>query len=436
MTDQIWHTNRSKYEQGTGHCRVARYFGQHFQGWGISPLTVEMPLATGGLVHHIVEGLNRSRTGDCFPTTPAGQAITIVNKWCNKYVEGLSAKGFADPDEAAERAARKWRLQEQATLAAGLGMVWWKYGMENFFEDYSIISIEQEYPVELPWGIPGWKLIHEVRPDLVCRRNSTKRVTVFDFKSEDYINEQEFRAQWVDSIQMAMQSHAVEKALGEEVDYAVIGLEKGQRKSDYNSLTKGYDGPRRQQSPLCYMYFLQGAPPMTPHGYAPKYQYMGSDGKKHNLPKLWEKTPVWELPGLEDYPLYGARALRLLELMEENWTPAQLLCYAGPYPVNRLLLSAYLDSVATEEEWWFRRIMEEDHGDKSIFSVFPASFECINAWGRKCQFHEICYRETNAADDPLGSGRYQVRRPHHQLEAAAQKEAGVHPAAQWDSEEG
>lgn len=421
-----WYVNRSRYEEGH-RCKVARYFGQHYQGWGVSPVSVEMPLATGGLVHHIVEDLNL--TGSA-PHT----AIEIVDKWCNKYVDHIMKTGFRDPDAQEELRSREWRAKEQALLGAGLGMIWAKYGMPEFFSTHTIVSVEQEYPIEIPWDIPNVQLRHEVRPDLVVRNNDTGKLIVVDFKTADFVDEDTFPAKWVDSIQMAGQCAGVERETGEQVEYAVIALEKGMYKSNYNTMTKEYDGPRRQQSPLCYMYFLQGAPPMTEHQYAPKYKYVGSDGKHHNLPKLWEKTPTWELPGLEDYPLYGQRALRLLELMQDKWTPARLLCYAGPYQVNRLLLAAYLDSVAATEEWWYRTLTQEDHKDQSIYRVFPASFACINAWGKKCQFHEICYRESNACDDPLGSGRYQVRTPHHAGELAQQVEAGVVQPTRWDSE--
>ena len=134
-------------------------------------------------------------------------------------------------------------------------------------------------------------------------------------------------------------------------------------------------------------------------------------------------------------PLYGARALECLEEMAKVWQPARLLTYAGPYKPNEHLLQNYLQSVATNEEYWYRKIMLEDHEEENIFKVFPASFACVNAWGKQCPMHRICYKESSAADNPTGSGEYVIRRPHHAGDLAAQKAAGIQPPPQWDDED-
>ncbi len=429
--EKVWYVNRSMYE--TGHyCPVKRYQEYHSTGgFGIKRAQVEMPLATGGLTHHIIEDLNKAAIKG-HPTE--AQAVAIINKWCHRYHDKLMKIGFVDPEEAMELTHREWRLHEQAMLGAGLGLVWWKYGMEEFFEQHEIISVEQEYPLPVQWGVPDWALVHEIRPDLVVRRNADKRVLVPDFKTEDKINEDAFSREWVDSIQMAVQCLGVEAALGEQVSYSAIALEKGLRRSEYNSDTKEYDGPRKQQSPFCYMYFMEGQPPMTQHQYAPQWKYRGADGKNHTLGKLWDKHSTWDMPGW-DGALYAERALEVLNELEKTWRPASLLTYAGPYQVNRMLAAHYLESVATNEEWWFRRLLMEDHTQESIFKVFPASFKCTDPWGRQCSMHKICFRESVAADDPVGSGEYVLRAPHHQGERLQMEATGIKPPVQWDSEE-
>src|SRR5689334_14123902 len=57
----LWYTDRSRYETGTGHCQRARYLQYHAgpHGYGWAPRASSVPLVTGIMLAEIQEQLHR-----------------------------------------------------------------------------------------------------------------------------------------------------------------------------------------------------------------------------------------------------------------------------------------------------------------------------------------------------------------------------------------
>ncbi len=87
----------------------------------------------------------------------------------------------------------------------------------------------------------------------------------------------------------------------------MIALIKGRRESSYNFDTRQKDGPKTQQSPLCYGWRRPGQPPFEQTDWAATYDYQDSEGKNRRLGKGYARTGIWHLT--EDMPEVAASGI-------------------------------------------------------------------------------------------------------------------------------
>jgi hypothetical protein len=84
-----------------------------------------------------------------------------------------------------------------------------------------------------------------------------------------------------------------------------------------------------------------------------------------------------------------------------------------PIFLNDTLLKQCVIQVMKREE----EIQDWRAGKLSLIETFPGSFERCRpiGMGRQCPYLEACWNSSVGAD-PLGSGLYARRKPHHELE--------------------
>lgn len=280
---------------------------------------------------------------------------------CEEILQGAKQ---GDPDQV--------RL-ESATRRAG-----WLAANALFVEpgiraEFENLSLETEIVLDRD---PLWIA---TTPDRVLRRRSNGALVIKDYKS--------FKSRfpvWDYSAQLQILIKAVEEEYGAKVEYAqIMGFDKGQDR--YGRLTH----------PYVWAYTTTESVPLwTTH-----YKY----GLTH--------TPVWEYHG------------GIFEWVKELGPEAAEAIFPHSRPIflnERLLEDLIRARVKRETEIY--AVREACQGDRELRTEFfePRYSSCRPLFGSPCPYLEACHN-AQVNTDPIGSGLYTVRVPHHELEIISQE---------------
>jgi hypothetical protein len=437
----LWLTDRSRFKTGF-RCPRARYLGSHFgpTGYGITLRADSLPLATGTSVHEILEGFAAGLIRyDSVPTLEATRAV--IQQVQDAYVARVEARGFRGilGGETTEET-----VKEQRALIAGLGWAVRLRFLPWFHEQYRLLASEQERlhllgctcgagPLDeaehLRRGCAGPALM--IRTDLLAQRRGASTLAYFEAKTTGWESDA-WSERWETDPQLGLGTLDVEKKYGAEVtELYVLGLNKGARRKDK------YDEPprKKQMSALCYGYCRPGNPPLASDDWLPGYEWINEAGETKRASRQHKRRGVWELPQ-SDWPTWLAYHQQDPAMPpEEFWTrflPPTVLdkvCFVlGPMNRQDHQIAAVRRAMAGEEAraqaalWALYEAQERGVAWASpeyqalLDTHFPQSWEC-RPFGKEhqCEFVGICHREIGW-EDPLGTGRYVPRRPHHQPE--------------------
>jgi hypothetical protein len=277
-------------------------------------------------------------------------------------------------------------MKEQRALLEGLIWAWHRVRLPKLRAEYEIVSIEKD----MLWEIGqkhGIQVLDMVKCDALLRRRSDGTLFYLEFKTTT-LGGDDWIKQWEHNSQLLINTVAVEEMLGERLGGVLIeGLLKGQRKPERLKNSR-FRGRVIQQSPLCYA-----------------YAQTDSAGNRHYsldyVSPKWERIAVWE------------------EVNAETWTQKVLSvedCEGLFVPVPPIrprndLLARHRAQMLHQETTIARTLREPD-----LDRDFPQNDDhCYRYWGSPCEMEELCFNAAVAAD-PTGSGLYQQRRPHHELE--------------------
>lgn len=443
--ENYWLTDSSRISAGH-RCRMSRYLGYSAgpHGTGLTRRSMSTPLVTGVAVHAALQTILEECQRNGSKEIPSDEFIQLATSvQVEKYKAQVKARGLdvavgadhaqgSGGDRGDSEAAN--RVREQTTLLAALVFGYCRITLPVLLEEFEILKVEQEEDLDL-----GSRTLLMSRRDLLLRDRTTGEAVMWDFKSSSTINDS-YVEQWKSSPQMMVGARAASYLLGEPVKRFYIDvLMKGSMKPDYNEATGAYDGPRRQQSFLVWPYFKPGSPPLVPDEWQPFWKYACGDaancsknrsGQPHNhtLGKGWERK-------LHPDPWKWVQSLRKGDLA----TAYQIL---GPYPIDDYKIDQYLRGQEQDEEDWIRRVGAANAAEDTYSSVaqagwetqefqeeldrlFPRSYQCENVYGAPCQFKALCFKTDPGWRDPIGSGLYIPRAPHHAQEEAAFKALGV-----------
>ena len=417
-------TDRSRHFKGLTHCNRTKFEEYLRGGFGIRPKSESIPLATGTAIHAAIEpmlktGMQRLCDRD--------EARAMIAASVEAYKKKCESRGFVETD--ADQVA--FVIAEQSALIAGLAWAFYRVLLPWILDEFEVLAVEQEVELVLGCTCGLGELIagaaeHESRGcngvalmsrgDLICRRKSDQSVGAWDIKSSSYGFSSNEHEHWV---QMALSCIAAEKIIGEPVTHSyLIGLLKGKR--DFQSKSDREEGGlKKQNSVLCYAWHRPADPPFTAEEW--RYEYTREKG--------FSKVPVWMI-GSD--PALAVEAWVMDTMPQEE--VAESLSILGPSSRQSWLEPDLLRGIEAEARRWAEPIVERE--DASFASVleerFPRSWNCY-PYGQAhgCAFIPICYHEGSVdPNDPLASGRFVRREPHHAAESIAAEQAG------WLGEEG
>ncbi len=250
----------------------------------------------------------------------------------------------------------------QCALERYTRRVGWAVAFGRWIEPF-LRSFGEEVQVESEIVLDRSPLWVAVTPDRVQRRHGGGLV-YREYKSAKYLDKG-----WVDHWTYAIQLHlglaALGEELGEPVEYGqVLGLSKGQ------------DRDGRLIHPYVWAY-------RKGEEWSSAYKYG------------WDHAPVWEYPG------------GVVEWVDRLGPEVGLKQFAWSAPV-------YLDSRLLES-WIENRVKRHLEIADGTARFDQRLIHCRPSFGPACPYLAACHN-LSVNQDPIGSGLYVPRTPHHDLE--------------------
>lgn len=407
---QIWLTDRSRIEAGTDHCQMSRYFGYHHLGYGITLAKPSLDPWIGIAVHDLL-----ARAVDARTTMPADDIPKVIQAGMKLWVPRLETI-------CKKRQETEHTIRETQWFTRILALGWWTMLGEWLFVNFEIVSIEEELHLDLDDG----RIRLMSRPDLLLRtRKDNKlnlepnRLCILDWKTMSGFDAETTSRTYAESVQMALLTAVVEAKYEEPVEtYWIAGLVKGgKKKFEKDGMTTP---ERRFFSSLCYA--------MTPQAPFNDWSTKGY---------WYKKAPVWEHMDAEAW--IGVLRSRdkkgdlRFNVLHESFP------IMGPFRRQTNMIPQVLRQiVGTEnrmiEALW--KLAEAEDPTLALDGFFDRAYgNCTSFYGDVCPFMTMCY-SLPGHEDPIGSGLYQIRRPHHEPELQAQIESGITPAPEaWEPTE-
>jgi len=363
-------------------CKKERFYLTEYGGTGIVSAKGKTELDFGTDIHDALAELAR-RVG----------AADVVGP--------LAREAYSRVRERETVALGHQRATQLAAIAEGALRGYVRCVWPQVLQLYDIVAVEQE----VTYKLTDW-LTFMARPDLILRSKADGTYWYWEYKTtgqrvEDWLK------QWPKAVQVHSAIVAAESTMGLKIAGCII-----------QGLSKGYKYKDDLRSPFCEGWRYLGGSDVT---YS--YTYMRSKG--------WERFATWDHPDgvagwvegmppdlLSDQfprtqPIFLRRDLsdrffNQLVIREEK-------IKKGVEYIRMLAKQAELDPTKqVEVELSIQNIMDE---------VFPMTFaQCTGRYGKyDCSMLEACWNPRVGAD-PVGSGLYVPRTPHHQLEIDLFKE--------------
>jgi hypothetical protein len=435
----FWLTDRTHYEMGTGNCPRARYYSKHFgpSGYGIVAKSESLPLVTGTYAHEAAARLfdHLQRKGELPDPPVIRRALAEVSHLYEQEIIAKGFRGLLQSEKSDEIVKEQLCLLTGLTWALALKFLPW------FHQNYTVIAVEQEAlsvlscdcgltpqdhaDQHLERGCTGITL--QQRQDLIAQNRVSGALAYFEFKttSDDAAR---FMEKWETTPQLALGTINAQERWGRPIEELyVVGLYKGYREKVYDDQDRivGF----RQMSPFCTAYMRPGNPPLAPDDWKASYRYFDdSTGKWKQVTKDYQKTPVWKLD-TSDWPTrlqhmdIGSAECWVRTLPDK--TLENQLYLLGPMKVQTEQLASLRRQISGEEARWQAIAWElyqiqaggtpwhEEAVQSLLDRLVPASWAC-RRYGKaySCQFMRICFKDLGW-EDPIGSGAFVPRLPHH-----------------------
>lgn len=459
----LWLTDRSRYTTGTGRCPRQRYLTNHFgpTGYGIVRTGESLPLATGKYTHLAIERLMQHlQQTDTFPPVPVIRAA--IAEATAAYQQQVEQKGYRGL-LASERT--DYVVTEQTTLLEGLIWAFSRTILPFLFTNYKVVEAEQEsiYILDCTCGLGSANTDAQAHSDKGCqgigqmlkqdciavhRQHGTG--AYFETKTTGWAGDT-WATQWETKPQLPIGTFGIQERLGIEItETFIVGLYKGRR----TKVKDAWGGEMyRQESPLTYGYRRPGNPPLATDDWVPSYEWTDTrTGEVKRKSRAHEKAPIWEL-AQSDWPLWVEShaqdpTLTPVEFWT-SWLPEsvinQQVFLVGPLRPHPRQIESLKVQIAGEENRWRETLWdlyEKQQIEPWASADFqarldrdvPASWDCRRFGAQsQCEFVPICFHQ-DGWEDPLATGQYVPRRPHHQPELEAAIERGLLPEAEEGEE--
>lgn len=377
-------------------CPRLRFLNYHMGGTGIERVKLALPLVNGIHVHAAI--------ADVLMWYPQISLDHIVTKHLTAYQAEVTERGIQTDDDP------ELLVKEQSALIEGLIRGWVKLRLPRLLEEYEVVSVEEEMQWEMA---PG--LIQMLRLDGLLRHKVTKLLFILELKTVGMPGYQ-WQQGWEKNIQFMSYTQAVREITGEECGGVIVeGLVKGTRRRE-TAASSPFCGANLQNSPFCYAYAMKfkgstevmlstawsrGAEKVLVTNHVPMKAWVEELHSEGELEKQFVSVPP-----ISPLPEQILRWRRQTIAAETRFAMA-LSDVQYTEDVLRIQTAAGCEPEVIEKA---RAILEE-----KLDFHFPQHDTHCNRYFGSCSFADVCF-EPNIGEDPLGSGLYKKRDPHHTSE--------------------
>jgi hypothetical protein len=464
----LWFTSRTPTDIGQRRCRMERYQAFHAgpHGTGYQRKSLSVPLATGTSVHIGAELMaewileyQEKHHGLPPQLLPVEVIAWAASEAAARYEVKARAKGFAETSlEAVGSDLPVGQLPpqietlilEQRTLIEAQVWIFGTLYLPGMLGRYRLIGSEHEESLVLDCtcglgdGFGDWRahaprgcagIVQMGRADYLWEgyTGEVAGTVVYDeFKTKATPNAPWEKA-WEHSGQLLVNMETAARRLGKKIDHAsIVVLFKGWRGRDRGAPETE---AKYQHTPLIYGYHDPGADGIRPAAWAAKFKWHDDYGKGHTLPRTYHRHPIWDesvaMPPMGGQRPDATRVERwILGYIEESQWP-DFLKVLGPFPHPVYRVPLAMQSILAEERDW-RGLVEDVRAQVAagvpewqvVDALIPRSWACTSYDGTPCAFKWYCDRNPGW-EDLLGSGRYDIRRPHHATEREACEALGI-----------
>lgn len=355
-------------------CPRRRWWNYHFEGKGIERRQTALPLVTGIAVHQALEGLLKG-----------GDPEAVIKEAVGSYRLAVAARGLQHGIKPEE-----WFRKEQCWMLECVMRAWHRHRLPKILDEYEILDIEKEFvnPTLHPL------IDHNIRLDATMRNKETGGIEILEFKTASFASG-DWQAQWERNVQILANTQGLEVIYGERCEGVKIeGLVIGQRKVDdgKNSL---FQGKKIRYTPYCYAWRSEDQFGNTVYD------------REYRAGKAWKKVAIYDEPDMTP------------EKWVADFTDKELDQLFVPVPsirpVPREMQRWKRQTVAQELKIWegVQAFEGTVNPELVLDTYFPQHIGSCKKYGSACPFEDACFDE-GIGEDPIGSGLYQERNPHHE----------------------
>lgn len=399
-------------------CPRARYFGYEFDTphpslvRGIESIKLNKDMLLGGAFHDVMaEVMGEVQETDA-PPTP-GLLAAAVQSSTARLRQAVHQRGLDfrqdTPMEFVEDPytgdlpipqpeGLDWLVDHYATLVEALARGWVRAKLPDLLATYRVLEVEEEKQYLIPVDARH-TLAFLSRVDVHLQRRTDGAHVLLNFKTA-----KEIKQWWLDQWQIDQQTISealpIEYETGQPIAGVLIeGVVKGR---EYTEWPKG-SGHKHHSSPLVWLW-KKDADGFEPEEWSSRHNWQ-EDGRNRRLGKGWYLAPATEYPG-------GIPAW--LDWLETN--DPELLDQQFPSPplVTRQgsEIQDWLKQTTLREFLIYQHRQLVDEQGSDLAQMFPKHTHNANClFPKRCPFYDCCWG--TAADDPLGSGLYQIRHANH-----------------------
>lgn len=453
----LWLTDRTRYTTGTGRCRRQRYLTNHFgpTGYGMVRKAESLPLATGIYTHQALEILYRHlQETDTFPDVPLVRHACQTA--CAAYEARIAERGFRGLLQSEKTDAV---VVEQQALLTGLIWAMCRTVLPWIHQTFRLLEVESEslYILDCTCGL-GSAVVDgaahdargchgialQLRQDALGARRDDGRLAYLESKTTGWAGDT-WASGWETRPQLPLGTLGIKERYGHPVEECyIIGLYKGARKGAEDAWGQEIV---RQDSVFAYGYCRPTNPPLAPDDWVPSYEWIDEmTGEQRRKSRAHVKRGVWELEG-SDWPIWLAskQADPSLQPSEfwATWLPLETvkksIFVVGPMLPSAFQVERLQRQIVGEERSWQQalwalyELQQQGYGwatevfQAKLDELVPASWDC-QRFGRKygCEFIPVCFGYPEW-EDPLATGKWVPRVPHHEAELAQAVGRGLLP---------
>lgn len=482
MTTTIY-TDRSRIETYL-HCARERFLRYHEgpSGLGITSVAKPLPLAVGGAVHSGLAVLLTN--GD--ETEAVAAALADFAQYAGRLELATDEQPVLpdDPDlrrqmEGGKTAYDDYLYHEQSALIEGLVRGYARRRLRPLLEEYEVLEVEREGTWTL-WEPSSFDLqngaspiVFMSRPDALLLNRRSRSLELLSYKTTGSWDVRKERDAQHD-MQGLSEAIEVEQRLGERwrrltVDNPITDdndsmarylrslpapprilavryeyILKGERRRDKDASAR-FGFTVRTQSSLLTRAHLNAGMTAGDEQWNWSYDYIKEDGSPSKLyAKNWPGKAVWEHMSTRAWidMLDATVMAQGEEGREMGWQgPAQASGFTAEHPLDSLFLPPVsvnrndddLRDLVEQMEATEVKVAEgvaavraaADEGERRhLLNVHFSQTRRACEYPSTCSFVSICYGGEDIRRDPLNSGKFAVRVPHHTPEIVANEMVG------------